>query len=259
MKCPGGHHHVRIEGQLTKPSATYVDGLGKYVADAFHRAIHRQRRIAADDYRVAGLESVIANDLMISRDWRTEKTWSWKRTGRRINVLESFSAVGCLELAGLASPDSRLISALDSNVARGALSKGRSSAFSLQPSLKRSCALKLAFGLYPPWIFSPTRLNTADDGSRGKSLRSGTSSSILDFLDARQIKAVQQVGLRRPFSNWLRLILLAQLCLSSEGFSVGSGESYAAFGSLSLALLPLPFCALALSLLWLSLAAPSAF
>lgn len=161
---------------------------------------------------------------------KTEKTWSWKRTGRHINVLETFSAVGCLELAGVSSPDSRCITAVDSNVARGALSKGRSSAYSLQPSLKRSCALQLAFGLYPSWIFSPTRLNTADDGSRGKETRTGSSGSILAFLNAHEIKALHQIGLRRAFANWFRLILLLILCSPVDCAPNCARECHAACG-----------------------------
>ena len=39
VRCPGGHRHVRIEGQYTKPSAQYVPELAKHFARVFATAL----------------------------------------------------------------------------------------------------------------------------------------------------------------------------------------------------------------------------
>eukprot|EP00438_Fugacium_kawagutii_P004823 Skav226390 [mRNA] locus=scaffold1631:67277:74756:+ [translate_table: standard] len=219
-KCPGGHRHVRIQGKYTRPSAVYCPGLGRYLAEAVVRAVSRVRRLEAEEesQQCAGFESIVCNDLMTSHQWNLEKSWGWKNA-QHINVQETYSSVTALSLAAVESPDSRVVFAVDSQVARCALAKGRSSSRSLQPSLKRSCALQLAFGLHPSWIFAPTRLNVPDDAARGLSLRAKTSKSFLECFDLETLADLHQVGLRRPFANWIRLWILVQLIQPASGFS----------------------------------------
>ena len=112
-------------------------------------------------------------------------------------------------------PDSRFSGFLDSQVARGALSKGRSSSHALQPLCRRSAAIQTMACLYPVWNFAPTRLNVADDPTRDAPIRCPLPSSLLqvpgiDFLE------LHSVGLRRSYANWIRLTLLLAHCTSVE-------------------------------------------
>ena len=61
---------------------------------------------------------------------------------------------------------------VDSNVVRGATSKGRSSSISLSTVLRRFNAICVAAALYFNIPFCPTRLNIADDPTRDRPLRS---------------------------------------------------------------------------------------
>ena len=62
-RCPGGHRHIKIEGKFTKPSAIYVDGLGKHLAEEFYRALTSKARADREAPKTGGLESVVVNDL----------------------------------------------------------------------------------------------------------------------------------------------------------------------------------------------------
>ena len=90
VKCLGGHDHVKIEGKWTKASAAYPHDLGVHLAKAFSRAVRRCKRLANDEVSISGFESVVTNDLLVSRKWEFCKCWHWKRKSH-INVLEVFS------------------------------------------------------------------------------------------------------------------------------------------------------------------------
>ena len=208
--CEGGHQHVKIEGKWTKGSATYVEGLALHVAKGFQRALRRDLARGSEEPEIFGFESVLANEIMQSTAWRLEKVWSWKRKSH-INVLESFSSVSALGTASQRNPDSRLCLGVDSQVSKGALSKGRSSAKSLQPQTKRACAIQLAFGTFPVWFFSPTRLNTADAPTRDRPLPSPTQNNFLALFSPEELADLHFVGLRRFAANWIRLVILIQV------------------------------------------------
>ena len=92
-------------------------------------------------------------------------------------------------------------------MARGALSKGRSTSVLLQPWLRRSAAFQVGFDLYPVFPFCPTRLNTADDPTRDVDLRPPVSHSI--FWDHPfDSRIMHRTGLKRFAANWVRLILI---------------------------------------------------
>eukprot|EP00438_Fugacium_kawagutii_P001504 Skav202550 [mRNA] locus=scaffold2011:388236:392729:- [translate_table: standard] len=228
VRCPGGHDHVKIEGKYTKPSAAYVPGLAKHVALGFARALRRCRAEVANEAEVTGLESVVANDVVLTTPWKLRKCWSWKRKSH-INVLESFAAVAALEDASMSSPDARLCLGVDSQVSKGALSKGRSSAYSLQPMMKRSCAVQIAFGAYPAWFFAPTRLNVADDPTRGEELRSTSCQSLSGFFDLDSLADLHYLGFRRFAANWIRLFILIQLPGLAGASSLDFGDAFASW------------------------------
>jgi len=87
-RCPGGHSHVRIQGKFTKDSAVYTPALAKHIARAFAVALRQKASREADCCQVKGLESVIANDLLMTGEWKVEKVWDWDRPSH-INLLES--------------------------------------------------------------------------------------------------------------------------------------------------------------------------
>ena len=140
INCPGGHSHIPIQG-------AYAISLRRSVAHFFDTSLRRKRAAEANEPRVDGLESVVVNDILVSKEWRTTSVWSWKKKERRhINVLQAAAGIGALEDAICRWEDHRINCCIDSRVAKGALAKGRSSAFSLQPSCKRAGAdLRWAF------------------------------------------------------------------------------------------------------------------
>ena len=159
VRCSGGHRHVRIEGKYTKASAIYAPGVAKLIADCFSKAL--SEKIGQEDPSVSGLESVIINDILLSRTWTTTSVWAWKHLGH-INVLESHAYVALLNALAKRGGSLRFNAFLDSRVAKGAHGKGRSSARSLKRSLKKASALTIAGNLHPSFGFAPTTLNTAE-------------------------------------------------------------------------------------------------
>ena len=208
VRCAGGHAHVPIQGKYTKPSATYVPDLALHIAKEFRRAIEKIKRADVED-KVIGQESILSNDVLASTSWTTVASCPWSRKSH-INVLEGTMAVKVLELQSLFQPDCRFVGFLDSQVIRGAFAKGRSSSFSLKPLCQRAAAFQVVAGLYPSWCFAPTRLNPADDPTRGLPVRPPCRLSLLDFHDFGFLN-VNPPLLRRPFSNWGRLSLLLLL------------------------------------------------
>lgn len=217
VRCCGGHEHVRIQGAYTKPSATYTDGVALHIASAFRKAL--QRRAAEEELEpeVEGHETVLSNDVMLGSKWSVVRSWFWKRKGH-INVLETSSAVS--NLVGLASQRSsvRFCHFLDSAVAKGALSKGRSSSKALQPLLRRAGSVCVAADLYPGWTYSPTRLNVADDPTRDCDLRDGLAHSLVSSgVSLARLRAPGLRGLRRFAANWARLVLLMTCIVGIKG------------------------------------------
>ena len=205
-RCPGGHTHVRVEGSYTKASAVYVDGLAWHVGEAFHKALKALEVLDSLGPDVQGQENILANDIMTTSKWHTVRAWFWKRISH-INVLELASAVSVLGSVAKSHSSVRFASFLDSSVCRGALAKGRSASYALQPGLRRACAWCIAFDLYPAWPFSPTRLKVADDPSRGSEPRVPVPLSLAKKGGLDLCKGVAS-GLRRFAANWCRLCLL---------------------------------------------------
>ena len=59
----------------TKASAVYVPELAKHFARAFASALDRDFRADAEGPRISGVESVVANDLLLSGSWREVLQW----------------------------------------------------------------------------------------------------------------------------------------------------------------------------------------
>ncbi|CAE7356391.1 unnamed protein product, partial [Symbiodinium microadriaticum] len=130
-----------------------------------------------------GLESLLFNDVMLTARWRVSRSWPW-RDRAHINVLEVRAFLCELKDRAACGDDARFVHGLDSYVALGALTKGRTSSLRLLPLVKQSAAIQAAFGQYPALHFCPTRLNASDDPTRGVDLRSPVPASIASGLPA---------------------------------------------------------------------------
>ena len=209
VPCPGGHHHVRIEGKFTKPSAVYHPGVARRIAECFASAL---RKSEPPSTPTTSLESVVLNDLLVQDGWSTVAHWVWGKPGH-INILESRAFVALERRLLEGGGDCRFMTLLDSRVAKGAHAKGRSSSLALRPSLMRSCAYQVAGNLHPSFGFAPTRLNTADAPSRDKDFPQPARHSVLSDLSPKEIAALHAHQFSRASANWIRLYLLVVLCL----------------------------------------------
>lgn len=232
-RCPGGHAHQKIEGAATRPSAIYVWDLARHIALHFDKALRRIAFCDHDSPETQGHESVAINDILIARQWRTLKCWRW-RSKSHINVLEAKAAIEIVKEAALTTPGHRVLAALDSRVAKGALAKGRSTARGLQEACQKSAAWQIAADIYMGWCFAPTRLNTADDPTRDLDVRRHAKHALLEVLDLEEIQLLHHQQLSRSAANWVRLALLLMLFVpASAGEDPSTGRAchiWAAFG-----------------------------
>eukprot|EP00435_Cladocopium_sp_Y103_P020515 s2882_g5.t1 len=223
-RCTRDHQHVRIQGKYTKKSAIYTPELGMHLALAFRAALRRVVLAEDPEFSCDGLESVVVNDLMCCSNWKLQNSWEWKRPSH-INALEVSAGVSVLKTAGQEKPHSRVICCVDSSVARGALTKGRSTSVLLQPLLRRSAVWQVCFDLYPVWPFCPTRHNVADDPTRSVNLRKSCPLSIRGRRDV-DYRLLHRCGLRRFAANWVRLFLLVSYLQPADGLSCESSVDF---------------------------------
>ena len=138
----------------------------------------------------------------MSRHWSTEAAWTWRRP-THINLLETASVYRlCKRLATFSGP-LRFCSLCDSNVARCAITKGRSPSHGLAKGLKRVAAVCLSHGLYPQLPFCPTRLMPADHPTRDAPF----PCPGLTFVPSHATCA--ELSVRRWLANWVRLVCLS--------------------------------------------------
>ena len=174
-RCPRNHKHIVIQGSLTKASAVYWPEVAEAFASLF---IARLSVSAPETPSRSGLESVLVNEVLSSKQWEHGAAWAWKRL-EHVNVLEARAYLKVQRDLARHGGDLRYPHVVDSAVVQGAFSKGRSSARSLQKLLAQSAATQVAAGLYPGNLFGPTRLNTADDPTRNVLLRPPSRLGLL--------------------------------------------------------------------------------
>ena len=156
-----------------------------------------------------GFESLLVNDLLSAGQWHVGAAWSWPTPPEHINVLETRAFLAVLRQLGREGGDKRLVQIVDSSVALGATTKGRSSARTLRRPLLQACALQLGCGLYPATVFGPTRLNVADAPTRDRPLPEPTPFSLCDRLPEPELLLASTFRqLPRASANWLRLSCL---------------------------------------------------
>ena len=205
-------------------SATYVDGLANGLArSALDGArVVRQRRDAAAGRAAHGVDRPFITELMLSARFAEVRRWRWRLPGH-INVLET----GVIRnwLAGLvAAPSackvvadsigdafvlrsSRPFAVGDSEVARLATSKGRSSSYALTPVLEQSAVLQLGGGLFPRFAHSPSKLNVSDDPTRHLPVRPPARAPPSWQEDGVVVEAVLALApVRGVLAAWARVV-----------------------------------------------------
>ncbi|CAE7343693.1 unnamed protein product [Symbiodinium natans] len=206
-KCPGQHQHVRIQGGLEKATAVPQDKFAAAVAKTFAKAIFSRPTPA--EAPKTGLENVAINDLLVGGSWFLGRSWVWRRSAH-INVLETQAALEAIKDAVVQDGgDLKLNLLLDSAVARGALAKGRSSSHLLRPVLCRAAAWQVAGGIYAGYHHAPTRLNTADDPTRDRTVREAAGLSLVAVASDMFLPSLLELAkLSAPVGAWFRLALL---------------------------------------------------
>ena len=208
-RCTKDHTHVPIAGKYTAPSAVYTPQMAMHLAKAFKKGILQRKRDLFEERRT-GEESLLVNDLLLTKRWSEVASWEWKRRPH-INVLETGTVETLLEDLTKSGGSRRDNILVDSLVAKGALAKGRSSAFSLSRVLKRSASYQIAGDLYPALSFAPTRWNPSDAPTRDKAMPIPVPHSLSSVLDFSLLRESHSIRLSRHQSNWVRLSLLVFL------------------------------------------------
>ena len=209
LRCNCSQKHLQIQGKLTKDSAIYVDGLADAIALMFIESVgFVDSNVDADKTVVAGLENQLVNEAALCLPWEVMSSWTYRKESH-INILEEAAVLRLVKLVGMRKTPLRIVVLVDSNVVRGATSKGRTSPRALSSILRRVNASMLAFGIYAALPYVPTRWNVADDPTRDEELRGRCSGFGLDAMDRHDLVSLASFPpLRRWSSNWLRLSLL---------------------------------------------------
>lgn len=204
-RCKGPH--LKVQGSFTKASATYVQKLAESLALDFYEAMNarREKLRYEEGLEVEGLENQAVNHAVTTLDWECEKVWTFKKESH-INLLEITSVLKLVERRLSEGGDMRLVSLIDSFVARGAICKGRSSSRSISRLLRRINSMLVSGGLYLTLPFCPTRHNTSDDPTRGRDIRE-KQGDFGDFSRDRFFDLALCTRTRRWSSNWMRLVL----------------------------------------------------
>ena len=209
QRCSCSCNHVRIQGALTKASATYVPKLVEAIANCLHSAmleVHR-RRAEALDVDISGLENQLVNEAALASKWEILKSWTFRKQSH-INILEEAAVLRLVNFLATYRRPLRASALVDSFVVRGATSKGRSSSRGLSTILRSVGATCVAAALYLTLPYVPTRWNPADDPTRDAVLR--PSYGNLDFenwddLDLFLLSELPKT--KRWASLWMRMVL----------------------------------------------------
>lgn len=208
-RCICTTRHLQVQGKYTKASATYTDQLAHAIALDFAAWIQAERTALADDSipESKGLESIAINDLAVSGQWSVDASWSFRKESH-INILEEASLLRLAQRCAHLKYPTRITAMVDSNVVRGASSKGRSSSTGLSTALRRFNAVCVAAALYFSIPFCPTRMNPSDDPTRDTPLRPSFPSLGISELDRSELFELCTLPrLRRWAANWSRLII----------------------------------------------------
>ena len=170
-------HPAHFEDNHTAAAADYMPGFCEQFACACRSGYDaappefakKDLELVAKDPDVRG-ERIWVNELLRSIPWRPRLSRPVPGS-THINVREARVALGCIAHAGRQRFSSRVLAVVDSRVAIGAGGKGRSASRPLNRELRHALPELIGADTYPGFIFGPTRLQPADDGSRLKQQR----------------------------------------------------------------------------------------
>ena len=206
LPCHLSFWTVGVPPSCSGPAAPAALPFGDCLARLFRSALEA-RPTQEGDAR-PGLESVLADDVLLTSSWNFCSSWRWAAK-QHINVFESGAALSCYKKAALGGGDRRCTLISDSAVVVGAHRKGRSSARLLRASLKKVSTTQIAGGIYASLVFGPTRWNPADDPTRDVQLRAPAGTSVSLGLSRKELRELSSLrGLSRPRANWVRLALV---------------------------------------------------
>ena len=176
--------HLQAQGKYTKASATYAAELCSAIPLDLARWIWAEQ----DELRSGiagnskGFESLAINDPALSADWSIDAAWNFSKPGHT-NLLEEAALLRLAQRCAHFGCPTRITAMVDSNVVRGATSKGRSSSLGLSSVLRRFNAVCVSAALYFHIPFVPTRQNTSDDPTRNVDLRTPIPGFKTNSLD----------------------------------------------------------------------------
>ena len=119
--------------------------------------------------RKRGCERLVVNELTESSLWHTVWQHRWKRPAHTNSLEGAVSEVW--EERDARRGGGRIVGLADSRVTLCFRLKGRSSSRAIRASLLCRAPVVLAGGVYPAYLFTPSRLNPSDDPSRFVPLR----------------------------------------------------------------------------------------
>ncbi|CAK0794315.1 unnamed protein product, partial [Prorocentrum cordatum] len=164
----------------------------------------------APDAAGGRLEQPFVNDLIRCCRWRAF-TCDPCPPATHVNRLEVRAHLRARAKAARQQPGTRQPFLLDSTVALGACSKGRSASRALNDDLKVGLPDVLGFDVYPGYDFAPTRLIPADGPSRGRGIAppSATPPAWWRSAVAGDLRSLDQwtrvPRQRRAESEWCRM------------------------------------------------------
>ena len=151
-----------------------------------------EQELPEDRVRTHPLWSMLAKSLQFQVPGRRPAP-----SGTHINILEVRAGLRAeKQQQSRRSPRTRFNLAMDSQVALGAIGKGRSSSRAINRELQRSLPYHLSYDSYLDLMYFPTAENPADDGTRNVTLRSPSEEPPSWF-------AAAQTGNFAPLDDWL--------------------------------------------------------
>ena len=208
-RCSGDHSHIPVEGSYTKASATYVEPLAFALAQVISNGIRRLTSFLDGIQSIStdGLENQLINKVSLCADWKLDSVWTLK-VGSHINLLELSAVVRLASRLVREGKSLRVVVLVDSNVIKCAASKGRSASKALCKMLCRLAALCIVGGLYLVFGFIPTRLNPADDPTRGVPLRGSIPGFDFAAWDRSWLFSLASIPKAKRWAlNWVRLLI----------------------------------------------------
>eukprot|EP00438_Fugacium_kawagutii_P006915 Skav203581 [mRNA] locus=scaffold935:89412:94199:+ [translate_table: standard] len=157
-----------------------------------------------------GVEQYVSNPLweLVATALQYKLLYSKSKSGpRHINIGELRAALKTERLLGGLQPSSRVLLGADSQVALGALIKGRSSSSAMNSELVKSIPHMLALDTYLELMYFHTSLNRADQPTRGKEIE-GPTKELPDWWYA------MLEGNFEPFDRWRHALGLDDHSLS---------------------------------------------